>query len=329
MKATAIAPANIAFIKYWGKADPVTRVPQNNSISMNLSELHTTTTVEFDASFTEDSITFLDEGVVKKAEILKITNALDRIRVYSGVTLHAKVVTRNNFPKATGIASSASGFAALIVASLAALGKDTSNKNELSRLARLFSGTACRSIPDGFVEWEQGHNHESSYAVQIFPPDWWDIRDVVAIVTEEMKAVGSTEGHAIADTSLLYKARLSSVDAKIHAIKDAMQRKDFSVFGRILEEDSFNMHAVALTSSTPLVYWEPQTITIIKAVFALRAAGKAQGYVTIDAGPTVHVICESKDEENIVRVLQKISGVLRVVENKPARGARLWAEHLF
>ncbi len=329
MKATAIAPANIAFIKYWGKADPLTRVPQNNSISMNLSELYTMTTIEFNDLFTEDSITFLDESVIKEAEIFKITNALDRIRIYAGVTPYAKVVTRNNFPKATGIASSASGFAALTMAALSALGNDTSDKNELSRLARQFSGTACRSISDGFVEWEKGHDHESSYATQIFPPDWWEIRDVVAIVTEEMKAVGSTEGHAIADTSSLYEARLASVDAKILSIKDAMRRKDFSAFGRILEEDSFNMHAVALTSAPPLVYWEPQTIAIIKTVFQLRASGKAEAYVTIDAGPTVHVICQAKDAEKIIEKLNGIPGILHVVVNAPAQGAHLIQDHLF
>ncbi|MBI5620199.1 diphosphomevalonate decarboxylase [Candidatus Gottesmanbacteria bacterium] len=329
MKATAIAPSNIAFIKYWGKADPATRVPQNNSISMNLSDLYTTTTVQFDASNKKDSIMFIDEGVVKKDELVKITGALDRIRFYSGSRLFARVVTKNNFPKATGIASSASGFAALTVAAFSALGKDTSDKDEVSRLARQFSGTACRSVPDGFVEWEKGHDSESSYATQIFPSYWWDIRDVVAIVTEEMKAVGSTEGHAIANTSGLYETRLASIDAKIYAIKDAMRRRDFSAFGRILEEDSFNMHGVALTSNPPLVYWEPQTIAIIKTVFQLRASGNAEAYVTIDAGPTVHVICQANDEKKIVEKLNGVQGILRVVSNRPARGAHLTEDHLF
>ncbi len=329
MKATAIAPSNIAFIKYWGKADPVTRVPQNNSISMNLSDLYTRTTVEFDQSYTKDSVTFLDEGVVKKNEIDKILGALEQIRVFAGSRLSARILTKNNFPKATGIASSASGFAALTVAALTALGKSTSDTNELSRLARKFSGTACRSIPDGFVEWEKGHDDISSFGTQIFPADWWDIRDVVAIVTEEMKAVGSTEGHAIADTSSLYKARLSSVDAKILSIKEAMRRRDFSAFGRILEEDAFNMHGVAMTSTPPLVYWEPQTIAIIKTVFRLRSSGEAQAYVTIDAGPTVHVICQAKDEEKIIGTLKGIPGILGIVSNRPARGAHLTEDHLF
>lgn len=329
MKATAVAPANIAFIKYWAKVDPELRIPKNNSISMNLSDLYTISTVEFDKKYGKDSATFLDEQRVTDKEQKRITHALDRIRQYAKGTLRAKVVTKNNFPKATGIASSASGFAALTVAALAALGQNTNDKDELSRIARRFSGTACRSIPDGFVEWEKGHHDQSSYAKQIFPLDWWDVRDVVAIVTETMKEVGSTEGHALADTSLLYEARISSIDPKAHAIKDAIKRRDFFTFGKILEEDSFNMHAIALTSSMPLVYWEPQTIAIIKKVFSLRAEGRAQGYVTIDAGPTVHVICQEKDVSVLQRVLEKITGVLRVVVNKPARGAHLVENHLF
>lgn len=329
MRATAVAPANIAFIKYWAKVNPELRIPRNNSISMNLSDLYTTTTIEFDKKYHEDSVQFLDEQTVTVKERIRMLQAFDQVRNYVGSPLHAKVVTKNNFPKATGIASSASGFAALTVAALSALDYQINNTDELSRIARRFSGTACRSIPDGFVEWEKGHDDQSSYAKQLFPPDWWDIRDVVAIVTETMKEVGSTEGHALADTSLLYEARIASIDPKVRAIKDAMKRRDFPAFGRILEEDSFNMHAIALTSSTPLVYWEPQTIAIIKKVFTIRASGKAVGYVTIDAGPTVHIICERQDADFMKQELEKISGVLRVVVNKPAQGAHLVDEHLF
>lgn len=322
MKATAIAPANIAFIKYWGKVDPKIRVPNNNSISMNLSEMYTTTTVEFSPKFKKDEITFLNEETVKEKETERIVHALDKIRLVTHTAFFANVITENTFPKATGIASSASGFASLATAAFGALDFSIGEK-DLSIFCRMLSGTACRSIPNGFVEWEKGNDSDSSYAYQLYSPDYWDICDVIAIVSKTMKKVGSTEGHAIADTSPFYEMRMRGLDQKVKDIKETMQKKDFSAFGRILEDDALNMHAICLTSRPPLIYWEPQTITIMKHIIDWREKGVVESYFTIDAGPTVHVICEGKNAKKIVELLEKISGITEVVINKPARGAHL------
>lgn len=328
MKATAVAPANIAFIKYWAKADPVLRVPQNNSISMNLSDLFSTCTVEFNEKFTKDQITFLGEEVVTENELKRISEALDRVRNLKNISPKARIVTKNNFPKATGIASSASGFAALTLAALAALDIKLEEK-ELSRLARLASGTACRSIPDGFVEWEKGTGPDDSYASQIFPPDYWQVCDVVAIVTDKMKKVGSTEGHTLAVTSPFYKARLEGIDEKLSEIKKFMKAKDFSKFGKLIEDEALNMHAICLTCAPPLLYWEPTTIAIMKKIIEWRENGELEAYFTIDAGPTVHAICEHKNAETLKSKLTKIEGVRQVIVNTPARGAYLVETHLF
>lgn len=328
MKATAIAPANIAFIKYWGKVNPLTRVPSNSSLSMNLSNMQTITTVEFNPKFTKDSIAFLDEDLVTKKEQTRICEALDRVREFAKQKYFARVATKNSFPKAAGIASSASGFASLAVAAFAALGVSLEEK-ELSKFCRTLSGTASRSIPGGFVVWQKGTGPDDSYAYQLYPEHYWDICDVVAIVSKKMKKIGSTEGHAIADTSPFYNSRMMGMEKKIHLIKDAMQKKDFFNFGNILEAEAMNMHAICFTSNPPLIYWEPVTLDIMKKVIGWREAKKVESYFTIDAGPSVHVICEGKDAMKIADLLSAISGVHQVVVNKPAQGVKITTDHLF
>ena len=328
MKVTAKAPANIAFIKYWAKADAATRVPKNNSISMNLSDMYSICTVEFDASFKKNEIHFLDEDTIKPQELARISDALDKIRDIAGSVLFAKVVTKNNFPKATGIASSASGFAALTLAATKALNLNLSEK-ELSLLARTFSGTACRSIPDGFVEWQKGKDENDSYAFSLHPPEYWDIVDVVAVVTSKMKKVSSTDGHALAPTSPFYESRLAGMDAKIADIKKYMDDKNFSAFGRLIEDEALNMHAICITSTPPLLYWQPKTIEIMKNIINWRESGELESYFTIDAGSTVHVICRGTDAQKAKLKLENIQGVEKVVINRPARGVHLIDEHLF
>ena len=192
MKRTAIAPTNIAFIKYWGRKDEALRLPTNGSVSMNLSNLSTTTTVEFDQKYFKDEV--IINGVQDEKESLRVIKHLDRIRNLAHISEKAKIVSHNNFPSATGLSSSASGFAALTVAASAASGLKLGEK-ELSILARQGSGSACRSIPGGFVEWIDGDTSETSYAVSIFPAGYWDIADIVAIVSDEKKAYCQVKGN--------------------------------------------------------------------------------------------------------------------------------------
>jgi diphosphomevalonate decarboxylase len=322
MKATAKSPANIAFIKYWGKTDSKTRVPENNSISMCLSDLFSICTVEFRQDLKKDEVVFKGEKVVTEREKERIVGVLDRARSLGKTKLRARVVTENNFPKATGIASSASGLSAVTVAALGALGVEL-RERELSKLARLASGTACRSMADGWVEWEKGTNADNSFAKQIFPVDWWQITDVVAIVTNKMKKVSSTEGHGLAETSPFYKARIKGMREKISSIKQAIRKRDLAEFGRIVEDEALNMHAVCLTSQPPIVYWNETTIKIMREVMEWREEGDLESYFTIDAGSSVHVICRKRDAQKAARKLRKIEGVKRVVVNNPGIGARL------
>ena len=185
MKATAVAPSNIAFIKYWGKKDEALRIPSNGSISMNLSHVLTVTTVEFSSDY-EDDVVIIDDieqlGVARD----RVVAHLNTVRKFADVPDFTKVVSKNNFPSSTGLSSSASGFAALTLAASTAAGLSLSEK-ELSILARQGSGSACRSIPSGFVEWVCGDTNEMSYAQSLYAPEYWDIADVVVIFNKEKK----------------------------------------------------------------------------------------------------------------------------------------------
>jgi len=318
-KVTAKAPANIAFIKYWGKKDEKLRLPANSSISMNLSGACTTTSVEFDKRLAKDEF-FIDGESLAVEERDRLSKHLDLIRKKAGLRVFAEVRSKNNFPKGVGIASSASGFAALTMAAAKAAGLGLSEK-ELSILARLGSGSACRSIPDGFVEWRTGKRSKDSYAYSLFPPEYWDICDLIAVVGEKEKKVSSTEGHALAQSSPFYRARIIGIPKKIREIKKALKDKDFTKFGEVSEREAINMHAVMMTSNPPLYYWSPQTQAVILAVEEWRDSG-LEVYFTIDAGPSVHLICKSNGIAKVRKCLSGIMGIKRVIINYPAAGAR-------
>lgn len=326
MKKTAVAPANIAFIKYWGKENESYRIPLNDSLSMNLSGAYTTTTVEFSDVYRADEV-LLVNGTFSDAEIRRVCEALDDIRARAGISLFARVHTMNSFPKGAGAAASASGFAALTVASVEAAGLTLSEK-ELTTIARMGSGSACRSIPDGFVVWEKGTSPETSYAYSLYPHAYWDVRDVLVIVDAGMKKVSTSDGMRAVTTSPVLTSRLAAIPSRMKRIKQALQEKDFSVFGRIMEEDCLDMHAVMQTQTPPILYWNDTTKVIMDAVRAWRTQG-LEAYFTIDAGPNVHIICEGKSEEPIVARIRELDGVQSVIQNKVAPGAHLVGEHLF
>jgi len=309
MRITAVAPANIAFIKYWGRRDAKLRIPYNPSISMNLSDCTTTTTVEFSDALSTTKVTLQREfgGFVDK-ETERVIQQLDRICQKAGIQKKAEVVTSNSFPKSSGIASSASGFAALTVAAAAALGLKLSEK-ELTELARLGSGSACRSIPDGFVKWD------GEFAYSLYPHDYWDLRDIVVIVGSTGKDVSSSDGHDTVETSPLFKKRLADLPRRIQRLETALQEKNFKVFGETLEEDCLDMHHVMQTQSPPLYYWNAETVKIMEFI----KKRTVPAYFTIDAGPNVHVICEGKDEEKITKLFKNKN----IIVNRPAKGAHL------
>ena len=235
--------------------------------------------------------------------------------------LKAKVESANNFPTASGIASSAAAFSALAMAASTAAGL-TLSKRELSRLARLGSGSACRSIFDGFVYWKGGKDDRTSYAYQLAPVTHWDLWDIVAVVAKESKKASSTQGHSVATSSPYFRQRQRGLPLRIKQMKEAMLKKDFPKFGRLLEEEAVDLHVMAMTSRPPIFYWNSGTMEVMKKIREWREEGK-EAYFTMDAGANVHVICRAKDEAEINQRLGRIAGIESTIVNKPGRGTWL------
>lgn len=325
MKATAIAPANVGLIKYWGRKDEMLRLPVNGSISVNLSNLLTTTTVEFTNNLTKDEI--MINRIYDQKAAIRVIKHLDRIRNLAKTKRHAKVVSVNSFPANTGLSSSSSAFAALTLAGIKASGISLSEK-DLSILARLASGSACRSIPDGFVEWLEGNTSNTSYAVSVYPSDYWDIADVVAVVSTESKEVSSTEGQKYVYTSPFFPTRLLKMKDKINKMKKILNDKNFTEFGDLLEAEALELHAVMLTSTPPLIYWTQGTLAIMKQVKKWRLM-KLPVYFTINTGQDIHLFCKKENEKKLIAELKKISEVKDIIVNYPSEGVRLTDKHLF
>lgn len=320
---TAISHPNIAFIKYWGNKNDQLRIPVNSSISMNLDGLYTQTTVVFGTSLNQNILTI--NGINTTGPALeRANNMINRINQMIGTNYFAKIDSKNNFPIGSGIASSASAFAALAMALSKAAGLSL-NEKELSILARTGSGSASRSIPEGFVEWDAGKDHESSYAYSIAPPEHWKIADCIVIISREHKSIGSTKGHKVANTSPLQGARIKDSKRRLNLCRKALLEKDFDAFANIVELDSNIMHAVMMTSTPNLIYWDPTTINIMKEVQNWRNQGDEVCY-TIDAGPNVHVICKQAIKENISSRLKEIPGVKEVLVSTPGKKTRLKSE---
>jgi len=332
---TAVAHPNLAFVKYWGKVDFNLNLPVNGSISMNLSGAKTTTSVWFDGRLKNDTITINGEELEPDAPAAKKISAhLDRVRKMADIDACAHVETENDFPAGAGFASSASGFAALTLAAVGSAELDLDDK-ALSRLARAGSGSACRSIPSGFSEWIAGLDDDTSYAEQIAPEGHWDLRDIAVVVSTEEKRVPSTEGHRLVTNSPYWQARKANVTHRLNRVAHAIKEKDMKVFGQELEAEAMEMHAVALTSAhqregawtSGIYYLKPATLEVMQAVQGWRADGLPV-YFTLDAGPTVHLLCEADQADAVQEAVKALQGDRdwQVYVSEPAPGAKIVEE---
>lgn len=318
--ATALAHPNIAFIKYWGNQDFSIRLPANGSISMNLDSLWTRTTVRFDAGLQADELTISGDDITD-AGLARVSMFLDLVRGLADTTLKAAITSENNFPASAGIASSASAFAALALASTHALGLNLTEP-QLSALARKGSGSACRSIPGGFVEWKTADKDFESYAQTIAAAGYWDLVDCIVIVSGHPKKTGSTEGHQLAPTSPLQAARIADSPRRLDLCREAILKKDFDALTAVVEQDNHMMHAVMMTSTPSLLYWLPETLAVINEVLQIRKEGLPVCY-TIDAGPNVHVLCPAEFAQPVFIRLSQIQGMQKIITSHPGGPAYL------
>ena len=331
MKVTAEAPANIAFVKYWGVRDLETALPANPSVSMTLDHCRARTTVELVGGGDGDEVLLADAdgGLAEAPERFAtgVRRHLHRLRLEAGVEAAFRVATRNNFPTGAGIASSAAGFAALATAAAACLGLDP-DPAELSLLARLSgSGSATRSVMGGYVRWPADADPESP-AAQLAPADHWPLRDLVAVVDTAAKGVSSREGHHLAPTSPHFAIRQERLGARLAAVERAILDRDLTRLGPLVEREAIELHLVAMSSRPPIFYWRPGTLAVLEAVRRLRDQGLG-AWITMDAGPNVHVICEPADEEEVAARLTALPAVESLLRDRVGTGPRIVEEHWF
>jgi diphosphomevalonate decarboxylase len=330
-KATVIAPANIAFIKYWGTADWERTLPFNPSLSMTLRECVTRTTVEVLSREENDSVSLMTgEGSLEPAAeafTRRVVPHLERLREWSGEEVSFRVATENSFPMGAGMASSASGFAALTLAVVAALGKQVSSE-EASVLARLSgSGSAARSVEGGYVKWPAGEGNEGEHAVQVATADHWDLRDVVAVLQEQAKDVSSREGHERAPSSPYFEPRQRLLPDRLETATQAILTRDFAALAHTVEEEAIDLHLIAMSSHPPIFYWRPGTLEVLAAIRRLRQEG-AEVCATMDAGANVHMICTPESEAVVAEEIGAIPEVSSLIHDGVGRGPMIVDEHL-
>lgn len=335
-KATVIAPSNIAFIKYWGARDLERALPTNPSISMTLTRCVSHTTAEVLSEGAADEI-FLadDDGGLRPTPPSfsdRIRTHLDRLRRWADRTEGLRIATRNSFPASAGIASSASGLAALTLAVVRVFGEAPSVA-ELSNLARRSgSGSASRSVLGGYVEWPartlgEDLTEEHAHAMPLVPADHWDLRDVIALIETGPKEVSSLEGHRRAPTSPYFERRLTLLPERLERVRGAIRRRDFETLGEVIGEEAIDLHLIAMSSKPPIFYWAPGTLEVLDAVRQLRTEGILAAS-TMDAGANVHVICPPESEDTVADRLEAIPAVRRVIRDGVGTGPVDSDEHL-
>jgi diphosphomevalonate decarboxylase len=320
--ARARAGANFALVKYWGKADARLNVPAVGSISITLDRLYTETAVELASGAASDELTL--NGQRRDDDLPKISALLDLLRRKAGFTPRVRVVSRNNFPTGAGLASSASGFAALVRAAEGAFGLELSPR-ERSIIARQGSGSAARSIFGGFVEMHAGTaaDGSDSYAEPLLAAEEWPLEVVIAVTAKGEKEIGSRSGMTRSATSSpYYSAWVAEQPPDLEAGRAAIRARDFASLADLAEHNCLKMHAAALAARPPLVYWNGATVECLHTVRRLRARGYPV-FFTIDAGPQLKAVCEPAARAAVEDALRGVPGVLELLKSALGPGAEL------
>ncbi|MCB9566423.1 MAG: diphosphomevalonate decarboxylase [Myxococcales bacterium] len=329
--ARAIAHSNIALIKYWGKREGTPGVPDDlnlpavGSLSLTLDSLRSET--EVGPSPSERDAFVLNGEHRGDTMAAKVFRHLDRIWAEtgnSGPRPPCQVISHNHLPTSAGLASSASGFAALTLAGAAALELDASPA-ALSALARRGSGSAARSLWGGFVRLERGHLADGSdcQARPLFPASHWDVRLLIVHTARGPKAIGSTEGmERCRRTSPYYSSWVDTSEGDLAAAEAAIAARDLAALGPVMEQSCFKMHACMMATYPPIIYWNGVTLEVMRAVWEAREAG-LEGYATSDAGPHVKVLCLAATAEALAERLAAQPGVLAVESVGPGPNAQV------
>ncbi len=314
--AKAKAYANIALIKYWGKKDKSLNTPATPSISLAVDCLSTKTTVTT-INAKNDQI-FLNGKRADSASAERISEFLNIYRKKKLLTGSFRIESSNSFPTAAGLASSASGFAALAKA-LSAFVRKTQTDMDISRFARMGSGSAARSVTGGLSHLPVGKNPASRL---LRMPDEIDWGMVIAIAETGKKKIASRSGMKLSETSPYYKAWIRQASRDCKTMLGLIEKQDFSAIGVLAEANALAMHACMISARPGIVYWSPATIRLIETCKRYRESG-LECYFTIDAGANVIFISRLTDIQKLARRLRSLKGVKRVLSGRPAGGAEI------
>ena len=317
MHASATAHPNVALIKYWGKRDDAANLPAVGSLSVTLSALTTETTVEFDDSLEHDVLIL--NGQEQAAERERLASCMDGLRGLGNCQRYVRVTSKNDFPTGAGLASSASGYAALVTAAAAAMNLDKSDPRLLD-IARIGSGSAPRSMHGGFVLLR--NDERGTVCEQILRPEEWPLTVVVAVTTDAKKSITSRVGMEKSRlTSAYYDAWVESHEVDIQQALNHVRDKDFFSLAELAEYNCLKMHSVMMTTRPPLLYWLPETLACMRKVIELRAEGLPV-FFTVDAGPQVKAICLPTSKNEVADALREIPGVRRIIISDLGEGAQ-------
>ncbi|TLZ67127.1 MAG: diphosphomevalonate decarboxylase [Methanobacteriota archaeon] len=315
MKATAVAHPIQGLIKYHGLADPILRLPFHDSISVCTAPLTTRTTIEF-GDFPRDQAT-IDGRDVTARDMERIRSVVDAIRARASVRTPFRMASVNDFPSNIGLGASASGFAALAMATANAAGLRL-NLEEISRFARRGAGSAARSVTGGFSKWKMGLTDEDSYATQLAGEDLQ-----IGMVAAVVPAFKQTEdAHREALTSPFFHARLAEMPRLIAEMELAIRNRDVGAICALAERDTLMLHGITMTGTGEMVLWQPDTLRVILAVRRLREQG-VPAFFSIDTGATVYVntvpdhadrVRKTIDELGIETMSCTVGGPTRLVD---------------
>jgi len=306
-KGSAIAHPIQGLIKYHGKIDEYLRLPSHNSISVNIGKFYTHTTVEITDEIDENVMT-IDGKSAKHEAIQRLNRIWEAFKKLVNITddFRLKVVSENNFPSRVGLGSSASGYAALTVAIADALGIRELGIKELSKIARLGSGSASRSIVGGFSEWVMATTHEESYSYRL-AGDEVPLKMVLAVIPK-VKDLPTTLAQVETEKSPFYPTRLGYIPTMLRKMRDAIKAGDVDEIGRLAEIDTLNLHAVIMTGPSGTILWRPETIEVIRRVKQMRREG-VKAYYSIDTGATVFINTWENYVDEVISRLEDVQGI--------------------
>jgi diphosphomevalonate decarboxylase len=274
----ATSPVNIALIKYWGKANRTLVLPTTTSISLTLTDLYTETKIEEGPFLFE-----LNQKIADEKETERVKSVLKHFR-----DDQVRIRSSNNFPTASGLASSASGFAALTVG-LNAHFQSHYTLQELATLTRIGSGSSCRSLVDDFAIWEKNGS------LRTIKNPFQDLRMIVVLISEAKKAMSSRDAMQVTmDTAKDYGAWVKASDQDFLEITAAIEKKDWMSMGLVMEKNSQRLHQIMNQANPPIVYQQPESLKVLQMVTEARSKGLI-GFTTMDAGPNVKILIQGQD----------------------------------